>query len=119
MRFADRYFFTTHTGQVCIRSITLPELLHGVEKSAMVSYNLCNVEDFVSCLQVLPYDDVVVAHYGNVRGDLEKKSTPISVHDLDISGHARSESLVLATNTMPEFVGIEGLQLEKWLETKF
>jgi len=97
----------------------LPELLHGVEKSAVVSYNLRNVEDFVSRLEVLPYDNVVAAHYGNVRADLEKKSTPISVNGLDISGHERSESLILATNNMPEFVGIEGLQLENWLETKF
>jgi len=32
----------------------LAELSHGVEKSAMVSYNLCKVEDFVSRLAVLP-----------------------------------------------------------------
>jgi len=47
----------------------LAELLHGVEKSAMVSYNLCKVEDFVSRLEVLPYDRAV-GHYGNIRADL-------------------------------------------------
>ena len=50
------YFFTTHAGRVRICSITLPKLLHGVEKRAMVSYNIRKFEDFVSRLKVLPYD---------------------------------------------------------------
>jgi len=55
---------------------TLAELLDGVEKSSVVSHNLSKVEDFVSRLEVLPYDDNAAAHYGNIRADLEKKGTP-------------------------------------------
>ena len=79
--------FNAHAGQMCISSITLAEILHGVEKSSMVSHNLRKVEDFVSRLEVLPYDDNAAAHYGNVRADLEKKGTPIGVNDLHIAGH--------------------------------
>ena len=68
--------FNAHAGQMSISSITLAELLHGVEKSAMVSHNLRKVEDFVFRLVVLPYDDNAAAHYGNIRTDLEKKGTP-------------------------------------------
>ncbi len=32
--------FNAHAGQMCISSITLAELLHGVEKSSMVTKNL-------------------------------------------------------------------------------
>ncbi len=54
----------------------------------MVSHNLRKVEDFVSRLEVLPYDGNAAAHYGNIRADLEKKGAPIGVNDLHIAGHA-------------------------------
>ncbi len=107
--------FNAHAGRMCISSITLAELLHGVEKSSMVSRNLRKVEDFVSRLEVLPYDDSAAAHYGNIRADLETKGTPIGVNDLHIAGHARSESLIVATNNMREFERVEGLRLENWI----
>jgi tRNA(fMet)-specific endonuclease VapC len=110
--------FNAHAGQMCISSITLAELFHGVEKSAMVSHNLRKVEDFVSRLEVLPYDDNAAAHYGNIRADLEKKGPPVGVNDLHIAGHARSESLILITNNMREFIRIEGLRLENWIKTE-
>ncbi len=110
--------FNAHAGQMCISSITLAELLHGVEKSAMVSRNLRNVEDFVSRLEVLPYNDKAASHYGNIRADLEKRGIPIGINDLHIAGHARSESLILVSNNIGEFVRVEGLRLENWIETK-
>ena len=66
--------FNTHAGQMCISSITLAELLHGVEKSSMVSHNLRKVEDFVSRLDVLPYDINAASHCGDIRANLEKKA---------------------------------------------
>ncbi len=110
--------FNANAGRMCISSITLAELLHGAEKSTMVSHNLKRVEDFVSRLEVLPYGDNAAAHYGNIRADLEKKGTPIGVNDLHIAGHARSESLILVSNNMREFIRVDGLRLENWIETK-
>ncbi|SHO53782.1 type II toxin-antitoxin system tRNA(fMet)-specific endonuclease VapC [Desulfopila aestuarii] len=109
--------FNDHAEQMCISSITLAELLHGVEKSSMVSHNLRKVEDFVSRLEVLFYDDNAAAHYGQIRADLEKK-TPIGVNDLHIAGHARSKSLILVTNNVREFERVEGIRLENWIESK-
>lgn len=103
---------------MCISSITLAELLHGVEKSSMVSHNLRKVEDFTSRLDVLPYDNNAAFHYGNIRANLEKKGTPIGVNDLHIAGHARSESLILVSNNLREFERIDGLRLENWIETE-
>ncbi|MCG8643053.1 MAG: tRNA(fMet)-specific endonuclease VapC [Desulfobacterales bacterium] len=110
--------FNAHAGQMCISSITLAELLHGVEKSSMVSRNLRKVEDFTSRLDVLPYDNNAAFHYGNIRANLEKKGTPIGVNDLHIAGHARSESLILVSNNLREFEKVDGLRLENWIETE-
>ena len=42
---------------MAISSITSAELVHGAEKNSDVSRNIAVVEDFVSRLEVLPYDD--------------------------------------------------------------
>ena len=107
--------FNRHTGQMCISSITLAELLHGAEKSAKQEHNLRQVEDFVSRLDVLEYGRKAAAQYGDIRSDLERKGTPIGVNDLHIAGHARGEGLTLVTNNLREFERIEALRLENWV----
>jgi tRNA(fMet)-specific endonuclease VapC len=106
--------FNQHAGQMCISSITLAELLHGVEKSSMPDRNLLQVEDFVSRLEVLSYGDKAAAHYGDIRADLERKGTPIGVNDLHIAGHARSEGLTLVSNNVREFERVVALRLVNW-----
>ena len=107
--------FNQYAGQLCISSITLAELLHGVEKSAKPEHNFRQVEDFTSRLTVLEYGEKAVTHYGNIRADLERKGTPIGVNDLHIAGHARSEGLTLVTNNLKEFERVEGLLLDNWV----
>lgn len=108
--------FNRFSGQMCISSITLAELYHGVEKSAMPSSNLLAVEDFVSRLEVLAYGTKAAAHYGDIRAALEKKGTVIGVNDLHIAGHARSEGLTLVTNNLREFQRVEALRVANWLD---
>jgi tRNA(fMet)-specific endonuclease VapC len=110
--------FNAHAGQMCISSITFAELLHGVEKSSMVTQNLRKVEDFVSRLEVLAYENTAASHYGDIRADLEKKGTVIGVNDLHIAAHARSEGHILVSNNVREFERVEGLRLENWIESK-
>lgn len=107
--------FNQHSGQLCISSITLAELIHGVEKSQYIEKNRKNVEDFVSRLEVMDYGQKAAAHYGDIRADLEKKGTTIGVNDLHIAAHARSEGLVMVTNNLKEFYRVEGLRLENWV----
>ena len=107
--------FNQHVGQLCISSITLAELLHGVEKSTKPDHNLRQVEDFTSRLTVLEYGSKAAAHYGDIRATLERKGTPIGVNDLHIAGHARSEGLMLVTNNLKEFERVEALRQENWV----
>ncbi len=111
--------FNQHAGQMCISSITLAELLHGVEKSSRPEYNLQQTEDFISRLEVLKYNPKVAAHYGNVRASLEKQGKTIGVNDLHIAAHARSEGLILVTNNIKEFERVEALRLENWIHAPY
>ena len=107
--------FNRHTGQMCISSITLAELMHGAEKSVRPAHNLRQVEDFVSRLELLEYGNKAASHYGDIRSHLERKGTPIGVNDLHIAGHARSEGLTLVTNNLREFKRVEALRLDNWV----
>ena len=107
--------FNRNVERMCISSITLAELIHGVEISAKPEHNLQQVEDFVSRLTVLEYGNKAAGHYGDVRAVLERKGTPIGVNDLHIAGHARSEGLTLVTNNFKEFERVAGLRLENWI----
>ena len=107
--------FNRFARQLCMSSITYAELMHGVEKSVKPEQNLRQVEDFVSRLAVLEYDKKAAAHYGEIRAELERKGIHIGINDLHISGHARSEGLILITNNVKEFEQVEGLRLENWV----
>jgi len=110
--------FNRHHGRMAISSITLAELVHGAEKSSDVSRNTAVVEDFVSRLTVLPYDDKAAWQYGQIRAVLEKVGQPIGVNDLHIAAHARGNGLTLVTNNLREFERVPGLLLESWVEER-
>ena len=107
--------FNKYADQVCISSITLAELLHGVEKNERSEKNLKIVEDFISRLYVLDYDSKAAGHYGDIRADLERKGSPIGVNDLHIAGHCRSLGLIIVTNNVREFERVPGLRMENWV----
>jgi tRNA(fMet)-specific endonuclease VapC len=106
--------FNVHQNEICISSIVLSELLHGVEKSEQKSRNAKRVNDFVSRLEVINYDEKSAFHYGEIRTALEKNGQIIGVNDLHIAAHARSESLVLVSNNLREFDRVSALRTENW-----
>lgn len=107
--------FNEETGRMAISSITLAELMHGVEKSAQPTKNLQHVEDFISRLEVLPYAAAAAMHYGHIRATLERQGIPIGSNDLHIAAHSRSAGLILVTNNVKEFERVPGLLYENWL----
>lgn len=107
--------FNANASRMGISSITLAELLHGVEKSSRVGENLAVIEDFCSRLDVLAYGAKAAQHYGAVRASLERSGTPIGVTDIQIADHARSEGLILVTNNVSEFARGPALEVENWV----
>ena len=110
--------FNQHHGRMAISSITLGELVHGAEKSSDIARNTAVVEDFVSRLAVLPYDDKAAWQYGNIRAALKKLGQPIGINDLHIAAHARSNGLTLVSNNLREFERVPGLLLENWVDDR-
>ncbi len=109
--------FNRHASRMCMSSITLAELLHGVEKSSKPEHNRKQVEKFVSLLDVLEYGPETAVHYGEIRADLERQGISIGVNDLHIAGHARSQGLTLVTNNLSEFERVRGLSVDNWVKS--
>jgi tRNA(fMet)-specific endonuclease VapC len=100
---------------LCISTITLGELLYGVEKSARRGENLQAVEEFAARLEVMPFSAKAAAHFGQVRAELGRLGTICGAYDMLIGAHARSEGLTLVTNNVREFQRIPGLRVDNWV----
>lgn len=113
---AIRASFNLHHAQMCISSVTVMELMYGVEVSSQSQRNLANVEGFIARLDVLDYDVPAAAHTAQIRAELTKAGTQIGPYDQMIAGHARSRGLVVVTNNTKEFNRVPGLRIEDWMD---
>jgi len=100
---------------LCISAVTLAELEHGVAASAWPEKNSVALMQFLSILDVLPFDSGAASEYGKICAQLRKKGTPIGTMDMLIAAHARAEGLVLVTNNTREFERVEHLKIENWV----
>jgi len=106
--------FNRNASRMAISSITISELIYGAEKSPNVDKNLEAIEEFVSHLDVLPYDAKASQHYGQIKAALEKRGEIIGENDIHIAAHAISQGLILVTNNLREFKRVPNLALENW-----
>lgn len=101
-------------GSIGISSITLAELLFGVNKSTQSDKNRSALNQFLIPLDILDFDMAAALAYGEIRMNLESKGTPIGALDTLIGAHVKSRNLILVTNNEKEFNRIEGLKIENW-----
>ena len=107
--------FNINASRMAISSITVSELLYGAEKSQNIDRNLEAIEEFISHLDVLPYDAKASQHYGQIKAALEKKGEIIGENDIHIAAHAISQGLILVTNNLREFKRVPNLAFENWV----
>ena len=102
-------------GDVGISSITLAELVCGVEKSQQKEKNKQALEYFLLPLEICFFDDHAAHCYGSIHAELEQKGTPVGPLDLLIAAHAKSLKLTLVSNNTREFSRVAGLKLVDWV----
>ena len=99
---------------VSISAITYAELEHGVAFSAYPEKNADALTQFLTIIDVLPFDAAAATEYGTIRADLQRKGTLIGQMDLLIAAHAKAYGYVLVTNNTREFARVDGLIIEDW-----
>jgi tRNA(fMet)-specific endonuclease VapC len=98
-----------------ISSITVAELLYGVEKSSLPERNRDALDGFLAPFEIMPFDDRAAEIYGCIRAGLERKGTPIGSMDMLIAAHAFSLGVTLVTNNAKEFKRVPRLQVANWV----
>ncbi|MBN1902373.1 type II toxin-antitoxin system VapC family toxin [Candidatus Sumerlaeota bacterium] len=98
-----------------ISTITLSELLYGIEKSRHPERNKMALMEFLVPFAILDFDQNAAKEYGRIRASLERKGKIIGSMDMLIAAVARSHNLFLITNNVREFKRIEGLKIENWI----
>ena len=102
-------------GEIGVSTITVSELYYGIGKSRNLKLNEQRVEEFLSPLNVLSYDEDAAQVYGTIRIQMEKQGKPIGPLDQLIAAHALSRGLILVTNNEKEFKRVKGLKVENWV----
>jgi tRNA(fMet)-specific endonuclease VapC len=108
--------FKSHDPQdLFVSALVAGELAYGVALSSRVEANRKNLDAFLSMLQIVPWDDQAMWHYGEQKARLKKSGTKIGEMDLLIGCQALALGATMVTNNTREFERIEGLKLENWV----
>jgi tRNA(fMet)-specific endonuclease VapC len=110
----ERFDEAGHDG-LAVSSVVLAELLYGAARHPAGGAIRREIRDFVSRLQVLPWDEAAAEHYGDLRAGLERRGRPLGAMDLMIAAHARSRGATLVSNDVRHFERIDGLLVANWV----
>ena len=108
-------FKTLLVGDAVISQITWGELVFGAYKSQYTQKVLQELEELVRLIPILPLNNDVGRHYGQIRAELSQQGQLIGANDLWIAAHARASDLILVSNNTREFERVENLKLENWV----
>ena len=103
---------------VCTSAICLAEILQGLEARQSDKYWRRYRALLENRYAALPFDQAVAAAFGRAAADQRRQGTPRPVVDLLIASTARHHGLIIATLNTRHFMGIRGLQVEDWSESR-
>ena len=102
-------------GLPATRTITLAEILYGIEKSPVKKKERrLKIERISLLLDLYPFDESAAGKYAVVRAQLEREGTPISERDTQIAAIAMANKLTVVTHNVKEFNRIRELKVEDW-----
>jgi len=77
------------------------------------------VEAVLLGFNIIPLEEPVDHHYGEIRTYLQRKGQIIGQNDLFIAAHARSLDVTLVTANEQEFIRVPKLKVENWLASSY
>lgn len=102
-------------GDIAISTITIAEMMFGVEESQQKEKNKDALDLFLAPLEIVDFDYLSAQRYGQIRAFLNRRGIPIGAYDLMIAAHCLSLGLTLVTNNLDEFSRVPGLSTENWV----
>lgn len=102
-------------GQICISAVTRGELLYGLKLKDGAHRLAQVVEQFLSRVRCLPWDEAAATHFATIAADLHKAGTPIGSMDAMLAAHAIAAGAVFVTNNGRHLDRVPGLAAENWV----
>lgn len=97
-------------------TVTLAELLYGVQRSSRKKENRAAVDALTRHLTVVDWSRDAAEHHADIRAVLKNKGQLIGSNDLMIAAHARSLGAIVVTNNVKDFRRVKGLKHENWMD---
>lgn len=101
--------------QIRVSAIVRAELVFGAHHSKAPAQNLRLVDEFLSPLSCVPFDEKCADEYGVLREDLARRRQIIGPNDMLIAATALAHGLTLVTHNTDEFSRVVDLKLIDWL----
>ncbi|MBW1864954.1 MAG: type II toxin-antitoxin system VapC family toxin [Deltaproteobacteria bacterium] len=98
-----------------LSTITLAEILYGIEKSTVKKKERqLKIEQISSLLGMYSFDEAAAGEYAVIRVQLEREGRVISERDTQIASIAMANKLTVVTHNVKEFGRIDKLKVEDW-----
>lgn len=97
-----------------ISTITMHELLAGVERCQNPERERTKVAHLIEPLHLIPFDADSAAKSAHIRWLLERQGNSIGPYDLQLAGQALAIDVTLVTHNTKEFQRVPGLRLTDW-----
>ncbi len=98
-----------------LSTITLAEILYGIEKSPNKKRERqLKINQISSLLYLYSFDEAAAEKYALIRAGLEKEGRVISERDTQIASIALANKLVVVTHNVKEFGRVKKLKVEDW-----
>ena len=98
-----------------LSTITLAEILYGIEKSPIrKKERRLKIKQISSLLDLYPFDEAAAGKYSIIRSQLEREGMMISERDTQIASIAMANKLTIVTHNVKEFGRIGTLKVEDW-----
>jgi len=99
--------------QLCISAITGGELLFGLARKPQARKLHTLVNEFLRHVDILPWDDAAMHHYGFLRARLQQQGITLGALDMLIAAHAEASQSILVTHDAA-FAKVPGLCTQDW-----
>jgi len=99
--------------QLCISAITGGELLFGLARKPQARKLHTLVNEFLRHVDILPWDDAAMHHYGFLRARLQQQGITLGALDMLIAAHAEASQSILVTHDAA-FARVPGLETQDW-----
>ncbi len=101
--------------ELFISTITLAEILYGIEKSPLKKKERrLKINQISSALGIYSFDEAAAGEYAVIRAQLEREGRVISERDTQIASIAMANKLIIVTHNVKEFDRIDKLKVEDW-----